>query len=304
MTRVAAVDIGTNTTRLLVADVSSSGGRTHVERRHHRSIVTRLGQGVDASGELHPEAIDRTVATLAAYRGEIETWGCQRLRAVATSATRDAANRESFLDGAGAALGIRPEVIDGAAEAALSFAGATSVVASPPPYLVIDPGGGSTEFVFGTTTVERVVSVDIGSVRLTERRLPRNPATPQDLAAARHHVDELLARDISEPFAAASTVGVGGTYTALAAIRLDLGAFDDGVVHGSRLVTADLHELADEIATMTLEQIESIPSLDPARAPVLLGGAVVAERALRHVGGDSITISIRDILDGIALSLQ
>ncbi len=304
MTRVAALDIGTNTARMLVADVAGPGLlQPRVAWLDHRSTVTHLGQAVDRTGELQTEAIDRTVAVLRRYGDAIRSWECEAVRAVATSATRDAANRDVFLDRAELAIGARPEVIDGAAEAALSFAGSTGGLDAPPPFLVVDPGGGSTEFVAGHDVPDRVVSVDIGSVRLTERALPDKPATVAQLAAARHHVDELLATHVSIAAGGATVVGVGGTYTALAAIHRGLEVYDSDVVHGTEVSLAALHELADRLATLTLAEIAAIPSLDPARAPVLLGGAVVAERALRHLGAGAITVSERDILDGIAVSL-
>ena len=301
MTRVAAIDIGTNTTRLLVAEVGDA--RRPVAWHEHRSVVTRLGHGVDETGTLRADAIERTVAVLAEYGNAVRRWECERIRAVATSATRDAVNRDDFLNPAEVALGVRPEVISGEAEAALSFTGATGGVVGPMPYLVVDPGGGSTEFVHGSDAPDGVVSVDIGSVRLTERLLPDKPATIAQLTAARAHVDELLFDRVGavEPFVTA--VGVGCTYTALAAIRLELETYDSDKVHGTVLTLADLHEVADGLATLSLEATEAIPSLDPARAPVLLGGAIVAERALRHTGARAITVSERDILDGIALSL-
>ncbi len=301
--RVAAVDIGTNTTRLLVADVMADGGSEGtVAWVDRRSVVTRLGEGVDSTKELGEEPMARTVAVLATFGEALRSLRCDSARAIATSATRDAGNRERFLDRAEVVLGVRPEVISGAEEARLSFAGTTGGVAGPGPYLVIDPGGGSTEFVLGTATPEAVTSVDIGSVRLTERELPDRPASPAQLAAARRHVDDLLTSRVERPARVGTAIGVGGTYTSLAAIHRGLAAYDSDLVHGTRLGVTDLHELTDRLATLTLPETEAIPSLDPARAPVLLGGAVVAERALRHVGSGHITVSERDILDGVVLS--
>lgn len=297
--RVAAVDIGTNTTRLLIADVVD-GGMTRLDRR---SIVTRLGQGVDVGRVLAPEAIDRTVAVLGVYGEAIRAAVCQRVRAVATSAVRDGANRDVFLATAATALGAPLEVIGGDEEAALSFAGATTGVSGAPPYLVIDPGGGSTEFVLGVSSPSYAVSVDIGSVRLTERVLPDHPASPHQLAAARRHVDDLLAAAVALPAPPGTVVGVGGTFTSLAAIHLRLATYDPDRVHGTILAAADLGGLAGWLATLTMEQTAGIPSLDPARAPVLLGGAVVAERSARHVGAGSILVSEHDILDGVVLSV-
>ncbi len=297
--RVAAVDIGTNTTRLLIAEVEGD----RVRRLDRRSIVTRLGQGVDAGRRLLPEAIDRTVSVLAGYGEAIRDAGCARLRAVATSATRDAVNRDEFLDAAVAELGIRPEMITGEEEAQLSFSGTTAGAAGSPPFLVIDLGGGSTEFVLGTGAPAYLVSVDIGSVRLTEQTLPEHPASPAHIAGARRRVDEVLAAGVALPEAPGTTLGVGGTFTSLAAIHLGLDFYDADRVHGTSLGLDDLRRLIDGLAPLTIGETEAIPALDPARAPVLLGGAVVAERAARHVGAEAVVVSEHDILDGIIRSL-
>lgn len=296
--RVAAVDIGTNTTRLLIADVDGE----HVTRLDRRAIVTRLGQGVDVNRRLLPEAIDRTVTVLVDYAEAIRDAGCVRVRAVATSATRDAANRDDFLDAAATVLGVRPEMISGGEEAQLSFSGTTAGVAGPPPALVIDLGGGSTEFVLGADAPHYLVSVDIGSVRLTEQALPAHPASRAQLAAARRRVDDVLT-GVVLPEAPGTTFGVGGTFTSLAALHLGLQAYDPDRVHGTSLGIDDLRALVDRLAPLTIGETEAIPSLDPARAPVLLGGAVVAERAVCHVGAAAIVVSEHDILDGIVRSL-
>ncbi len=302
--KVAAVDIGTNTARLLVAEVMPAALLPpSIEWLDRRTTVTHLGEGVDESGRLAPAAIGRTVAALRDYGDAIRAWQCEAVRAVATSASRDAANREVFFDQAALALGSRPEVIGGAEEAALSFAGTACGLEGVPPILVVDLGGGSTEFVLGTTEPGYVVSVDIGSVRLSERMLPDRPASRDQLRAARAHVDELLLRHVAIPDVPGTVIGVGGTYTSLAAIALDLEVYDAKAVHGTLLDEDTLRSLADQAAMLTVEQTAAIPSLDPARAPVLLGGAVVAERALHHVGSGAILVSENDILDGIALRL-
>lgn len=304
MKRVAAIDIGTNTTRLLVADVTRAAGdrRAQVDWLRRRSIVTRLGEGVDARGVFADHAIERTVAVLARYADDIAELGCVAVRAVATSATRDASNRDEFLDQAASALGVRPDVIRGEEEARFAFRGATGGGVGAPPHLVIDPGGGSTEFVFGHDEPETIASVDIGSVRLTERLLPDKPATAAQLGAARRHVDQLLVAQVPA-LQPETVIGVGSTYTALAALALGLTEYDSDAVHARVLALSDIHELADELATMTLADLEALPSLDPARAPVVVGGAVVAERALGQVGAQAIVVSERDLLDGIALDL-
>lgn len=296
--RVAAVDIGTNSTRLLVAEGSPDGLRP-IERR---VVVTGLGRGVDATGRLDGEAIGRTVGVLAAYGTALRTAGAERVLAVATSATRDAANRDDFLDAAERVLGVRPEVISGDVEARLSFRGATAGLSGPPPYLVIDPGGGSTEFVFGGAAPESVASIDIGSVRITERVLPDRPASTPDLLAAASSVEATF-RSVDLPGTPGTVVGVGGTFTSLAAIVLDLPRYDRLQVHHSVLTLDGLAALVGHLAGMTVEETAAIPSLDPARAPVILGGAIVAEAALRRSGRREVTVSEADILDGIALGL-
>lgn len=296
---VAAVDIGTNTARLLIADVAEGSLRT----RERMSRVVRLGQGVDASGQLAAEAVDRTLDALAVYERMIDDAGCRTVRAVATSAVRDAANRDGFLDAAATVLGTRPDVITGAEEAALSFAGTTHVAEGDGPFLVIDPGGGSTEFVLGVLEPDYAVSVDIGSVRLTERAFPVAPPTPAQLAGARSSVDAMLADQVSLPDGPARVFGVGGTFTSLCGIFLARHPHDDASVHGTAMTVDDLHGLVDRLALMKVDQIADLPSLDPKRAPVLLGGAVVAERSLLFAGADEVVISECDILDGIALGL-
>ena len=298
--KVGAIDIGTNTVRLLVAE-RHGGGLFPVwtEDLDRRVVVTRLGQGVDGSGRLADDAIGRTIEVLAAYGAALKAWNVDVVDAVATSATRDAANRDVMLERSELALGFRPRVITGDEEAALTFSGATSA-ADDGPYAVIDPGGGSTEFVFGLDQVERAVSVDIGSVRLTERLLPDHPASAAQLTAARLHVDKVMA-DVPSAPAGTSVLGVGGTFTSLASVALDLEEYNRQAVHGSVFGVDAFGELVERIGAMTIPQIEGIPSLDPARAPVLLGGAIVAARALRTLDVSEVTVSETDILDGIAL---
>ncbi|MCB2224143.1 MAG: exopolyphosphatase [Actinobacteria bacterium] len=297
--RVAAIDIGTNSTRLLLADVAD-GRVAEIERR---VTVTGLGRGVDAAGVLSEEGIAATVEVLGEYGEAIEAAGAWRRRACATSATRDAANAGAFLGRAAAALGFRPDVIEGATEARLGFAGAVLGVAGrPAPYLMIDPGGGSTEFVYGTDRPESVHSVDIGSVRLTERALPDRPADQAAILAAAGAAGALFGA-VALPGEPATVIGVGGTYTSLAAIALGLPAYDRAAVHGTVLTLDALGRLVETLAGLTVAETAAIPSLDPARAPVILGGAVVAEAALRRSGRSEITVSETDILDGIALSL-
>jgi len=297
--RVAAGDIGTNSTRLLIAEVA--GGRVvPVERR---VVVTGLGAGVDRSGFLGEAGMALTLGVLAGHRSAAAAAGVAALRVVATAAVRAATgNREEFLDRAEAALGVRPEVIGGPEEAVLSFEGATGSLARPGPYLVIDVGGGSTEFVFGAAVPESVASADLGSRRVTERFLPSAPAGPGEVAAAEEAVARAFAA-VALLGAPATVVGVGGTFTALAGIALGLEAYDPRQVHGSVLSQAALDDLVGRLAGMTPEAIAFLPSLDPARAPVLLGGAIVAAAALRRSGGTGVVVSEADLLDAIARRL-
>ncbi len=298
--RVGAVDIGTNTVRLMVADVDERGDVVWVARR---AVVTRLGQGVDQHGALDPEAIERTCRILAEYADQLVEGDCLAVRAVATSAVRDAVNSAVFVEAACAALGFEPEVITGAEEAALGFSGTTGHLHIPGPFLVIDPGGGSTEFVFGEGSPSYAVSVDIGSVRLTERLLHDHPVAPAALAAARMHAHALLDDGVELPGAPEKVYGVAGTFTSLAAMHLGLPAHDSDEVHGTELTGDQLHDLTDRLAAMSLDRIAAIPSMDPQRAPVIVGGAVVAEQALAITGVDTITISERDSLDGLVRQL-
>jgi exopolyphosphatase/guanosine-5'-triphosphate,3'-diphosphate pyrophosphatase len=297
--RVGAVDIGTNTARLLIADVGNDGSVAWVDRRVR---VTGLGKGVDASGRLDANTVDTTVATLAAYGGLLRHHEVEAMDAVATSATRDAANRDSFLDRAGLALGARPRVVSGEEEAALSFAGVTHCLDAPSPHLVIDPGGGSTEFVLGTSVPEYVVSIDIGSVRLTDRCLPRHPAPADDLDAAATEARRLFA-EVALPERPGTAVGVGGTFTALAAIAMDLDDYDPARVHRTDLTEHDLERLVARLAAMTIPEVAPIRSLGPDRAPVLLGGAVVAREAVRVAATGAVVVSENDLLVGLALAL-
>ncbi|MBN2114917.1 MAG: exopolyphosphatase [Acidimicrobiia bacterium] len=297
--RVAVGDIGTNSTRLLIADVV--GGRPTPAAR--RVVVTGLGAGVDREGRLAEAGIGRTLEVLAGYRRLADEAGAQALRMVATAAVRAAtANGQAFLDRAAKVLGVRPEVISGEEEAALTFEGAVGSIAGRPTFLVIDVGGGSTEFVFGTTGPEAAASVGLGSRRITERFLPQFPAAPGEVAAARRAAGEAFAT-AALPGVPETVVGTGGTYTALGAIVLGLAAYDPETVHGSVVPLTCLDALTERLAAMTPEETAALPSLDPARAPVLLGGAVAAAEALRRSGREEIVVSEADLLDGIARRL-
>ena len=296
--RAAAVDIGTNTARLLVADV----GEGRVVDLERRAEVVALGEGVDRSGRLSEAAVGRAVVLLAEYAAVVSRYQVGAIRVVATSATRDAANATSFLDAAEQVLGRRPEVIDGGEEAALSFRGALSAFPGPGPTLVIDPGGGSTEFVIGGHEPVAVNSIDIGSVRLTERLLPERPATAERVGVATAAVASMFA-EVTIPIPPARAIGVAGTFTSLAAVSLGLAVYDRTLVHGAILTLEDLDGLVSLLSGLTVEETAALPSLQPGRAPVLLGGAVVAREAVRRSGLGWVTVSESDLLDGVVLGL-
>lgn len=296
--RVAAVDVGTNAVRLLVADVVDGS----LEEVTRRATITRLGQDVDRTGAFAANAVSRTLDVLTDYGTAMEDLGVDRRHIIATSAARDAANSADFLEAAAIAAGARPEVIDGDAEARLSFRGATSRRDAAGIVLVIDVGGGSTEFVAGESEPVYAASVDVGSVRLTERCLQSLPAGRAAVAGAREHAAELLAARL-ELLAADAVVGVGGTYTSLCAVNLGLAEYERDTVDGSRLGLDELAALVDRLGALSLDEIAAIPTMEPGRAPVILGGAIVAEQALAATGAAALTVSESDILDGVALSL-
>ncbi|MPZ51964.1 MAG: exopolyphosphatase [Acidimicrobiia bacterium] len=287
--RVGVVDIGTNSVRLLITDGESEAVR--------RVVVTGLGRGVDSTGHLDSDRMEKTVAVLAEYGAEMSGHQVSRPRAVATSATRDAANRETFLDRAEAALGVRPETISGEKEAELSYRGATDGVPFHEPVVVVDIGGGSTEIV----TTSGGVSVDIGSVRLTDRVLgTERPVAPDLMAEAMAVADALLAK--ADPgITAGSVVGVAGTWTSL--LAFDLPVYDSEKVHLAKLTRERLDDLVADLAAKNITEVAAIPSLDPGRAPVILGGAVVAGRVMELLDINEVVISERDLLDGLAASL-
>ena len=287
--KAAAIDIGTNSMRLLM--VHRVGDGVVELGRYER--VTGLGRGVDATGELSEEAMDRTLLALSEFGGRMREAGIDLRRAVATSASRDARNREKFFDRAELALGIRPEMISGDDEAALAFAGATARTGEAGPHLVIDIGGGSTEFV----AIEGGRSFDIGSVRLTDRVLPDRPAPPEQVVEARALVAEMFLP--VTPFAG-SVIGVAGTWTSLARIQngdSGPGSTDDG------LSLEEVTALVERLSGLSKEQTAALPGLDPARAPVILAGAVIAEGAATAVGATRVKVSEHDLLDGVVADL-
>ena len=303
--RRAAIDIGTNSTRLLVADVDGRERDAHVTPLDRRMRITRLGQGVDASRRLHPDAIARTLEALREYRMALNGLGVADVRAAATSAARDAANRDELFAPAGEILGVEPELLTGDEEARLSFLGATAELAEPAPYLVVDIGGGSTEFVVGSASPEGAISIDVGCVRLTEQYLVSDPPQPEELSQAvsivRDHVAD-VDRAIPAIRSAATLVGLAGTITTIAAVDLGLPEYDSAKIHHARLPKAAVEEVFRTLATESAAERRHNPGLDPGRVDVIVGGAIVLVTILRGLDFEEVLVSEADILDGLVRS--
>ncbi|GAB2690100.1 Ppx/GppA phosphatase family protein [Nocardia thraciensis] len=311
--RVAAVDCGTNSIRLLIADVGADKQLSDV---HREMRIVRLGQGVDATGELNPEAIERTRAALHDYVDRMLDAGVTRVRMVATSATRDARNRDDFFAAAAAELGrvapgAQAEVITGDEEARLSFSGAVGELSSAEgPFVVVDLGGGSTEVVLGNSHgVEAAYSADIGCVRITERCLHGNPPTPEEVVSARFFAAQRLAQAFGVvPAERAHTwVGVAGTMTTIAAVALDLPEYDSERVHLTRLSLAEVRAVCHRLVEMDHDERAALGPMHPGRVDVIGGGAVItevlADELARRAGIGELIVSEHDILDGIAMSI-
>ena len=300
--RVAAIDCGTNSIRLLIADIDGNNFREVVRDME----IVRLGQGVDETGQFHPDAIARTLAAVDKFAAEIAKRGVEKIRFCATSATRDATNRHLFVDGVCERLGIELEVISGDEEAALSFAGAIKDLdPSNGPFLVVDIGGGSTEFVFGTSTVEAARSVNIGCVRMTERHFASDPATPEQIEAARSDIQAAIAQAAAVvPITKAKTlVAVAGTATTVAAAALDLPEYDRYAIHLSRISAQQTHDAATMFATSTREQRLALGYMHPGRVDVIAAGSLVLSEIMKATGASEFVASESDILDGMAFSL-
>jgi exopolyphosphatase/guanosine-5'-triphosphate,3'-diphosphate pyrophosphatase len=306
MTRVAAIDCGTNSIRLLIAEPNGVGGLTDLERRLE---VVRLGQGVDASGAFHPDALQRTFAAVDEYAELIKKADVpvEKVHFVATSATRDVKNRDSFFAGVKERLGVEPDVISGEIEARLSFYGALSrVTPEGEPVLVMDIGGGSTELITGSAagTLHSGISLDVGSVRVTERFLKQNPVADDDLAGAAEYVDDLLAGSGVDFSSIGTWIGVAGTVTTLAGVYLELEHYDRERVHGAVIPLPAIAELLHRLARMTVAEIRALPSMHPGRADVITGGALIEARVAARLNVHDLIVSESDILDGIALQLM
>ena len=296
---VAAVDCGTNSTRLLVSDGTQSFERL--------MRITRLGQGVDATGRLASEAIERTAAVLREYRAVMDRFDVERVRITATSAARDADNRNELFDITEEIVGARPELLPGAEEGRLSFLGATAELdPADGPFLVVDIGGGSTEFVVGTNEPDGVVSVDVGCVRMTEKFLHHDPPAPEELAQAisvvQAHLED-VALALPTVKEARRLVGLAGTVSAMAAVEIGLPVYDRDRIHHFVLTRAAAEDVFRTLATEALADRVWNPGLEKDRAEVIVGGAVVLVAVMRHWGFDACLVSESDILDGLVASL-
>ena len=303
MARLAALDVGTNSTRLLVADVE---GGAMVAEHVRDMVITRLGKGLDRTGRFDPAALDRTLEVLAGYAELCRRLGVERRRLVATSATRDAADRQVFLDGVRDLLGVDAEVLTGQAEAAAAYRGATSGLADDRPTLVVDIGGGSTELILGDGATARAsVSLDIGCVRLFERHLHGDPPDPAEAAALRADVAGHLARvgEVLDPAAAERVVGVAGTVTTVTAIALGLDAYDPRRIHHQTVDAAEIGAVAEKLAAMTVAERAAMPVMAKGREDVIAAGALLLDELVRSFRLPAVTASETDILDGVLLAL-
>ncbi|MEO7121852.1 MAG: Ppx/GppA phosphatase family protein [Lacisediminihabitans sp.] len=317
MTRVAAIDCGTNSIRLLIADLDGHGGLRDLVRTRE---MVRLGEGVDRTGRFSEGALERTIAATRNYAELIREHGAERIRFVATSATRDASNRLEFTDAVREILGVPAEVIPGTEEAALSFRGAltalakTGVSPASKQHLIIDLGGGSTELVLGDSAPESAYSMDVGSVRLTERNVHNDPPLETELASIRRDVNVAFdtANATVDVAKATEVIGVAGTVTTVTAHALGLSSYDPDVISGSRLPLADLLRSCDALSRMPRPERAALPYMDPGRVDVIASGAVIWSTILKRIADataaagrplEFVTASEHDILDGVALSL-
>lgn len=302
--RVAAIDCGTNSIRLLIADIDT-GARTFTEVTRQMRIV-RLGEGVDQTGQFTHAAIKRTLEAVELYADEIARYQPEAVRFCATSAARDASNRALFIDGVEAILHVTPEVISGTEEAHLSFLGATrELPVDQEPFLVVDIGGGSTEFVFGKSNVEAAISVNIGCVRMAERHFRLDPPGKEELASARVDIDAAIAKAaLVVPITKAKTlVAVAGTATTVAAAALELSSYDPELLHLARVGASKTHEVAAMFARLDHSARAALPYMHPGRVDVIAAGALVLSRVIDATGASEFVASEHDILDGIAWGL-
>ena len=302
MSRVAAVDCGTNSIRLLIADITGDNFKEVLRTME----IVRLGQGVDQNKAFNPDAIDRTLNAVRLFKDQIASKGVEKIRFCATSATRDATNRNLFIDGVRDILGIEVEVIPGEEEAELSFIGATKELRqSDSPFLVVDIGGGSTEFVFGSEKVDFAKSVNIGCVRMSERHLNTQPPSMAQIAQAIVDIDIAIAQAAAVvPITTAKTlVAVAGTATTVAAAALELNDYDRHMIHLSRISASNVHKVAASFQSMNKDQIASLGFMHPGRVDVITAGSLVLSRIMAATGASEFIASESDILDGMAWSL-
>ena len=302
MSRVAAIDCGTNSIRLLIADVSEGNFREIFRTME----IVRLGEGVDKTGRFDPMAIERTLRAVGEFSEEIARRGVSAIRFCATSATRDAENRDLFINGVQSILGVTPEVISGDEEARLSFTGAVRELhPSDAPFLVVDIGGGSTEFVLGNTEVIAAKSVNIGCVRMSERHLKTQPPSSESIVNAIADIEsaiDLAAKSV-DIRAARTVVAVAGTATTVAAAALDLSEYDRHAIHLARVSAAKVHEISQRFLTMERNEIAELGYMHPGRVDVIAAGALVLDRIMERTGASEFVASESDILDGMAWSL-
>lgn len=303
--RVGAIDMGTNSTRLLVADVDRAGADARLEPLDRRMQITRLGQGVDADRRLRPEAVERTLVVLREYKAALDELGVDSLRAVATSAARDAADTDAFFGPVTELLEQEPELLSGEEEARLSFLGATAGLDEPAPYLVVDIGGGSTELVYGTSEPEGLISLDMGCVRTTEQYLASDPPAPEELSQAVQMARLHLAdadREIPDAHDAETLVGLAGTVTTVAAVEMGIPEYDPEKIHHFRLSREAAEDVFRTLATESAEQRRHNPGLETGRVDVIVGGTAVLVTVMRHYEFDEMLVSEADILDGLVRS--
>jgi exopolyphosphatase/guanosine-5'-triphosphate,3'-diphosphate pyrophosphatase len=304
MTRVAAIDCGTNSIRLLIADVDGSGQMVEHDRR---MTVVRLGEGVDANRRFSEAALQRTFEACEKYAAVIAAHEVEKIRFVATSASRDVSNRDEFAEGVRARLNCELDVISGDEEAELSFLGATSGLDHDAlgPFLVLDIGGGSTEFVFGTHAPEFARSVNVGCVRMTERHLSEDPPSEEAIALATADIDQAiaLAAEVVPITNAKTVVGLAGSVTTVAAMALGLEKYDRDAIHRSVISREAVHTVSRKFLGMTRSARAELPYMHPGRVDVIAAGALVLDRIMHHVPNGSLFISEHDILDGIAIKL-
>jgi len=302
VSRVAAIDCGTNSIRLLIADITGDNFKEVLRTME----IVRLGQGVDQNKAFNPDAINRTLNAVRLFKDQIASTGVEKIRFCATSATRDATNRNLFIDGVRDILGIEVEVIPGEEEAELSFIGATKELRqSDSPFLVVDIGGGSTEFVFGSEKVDFAKSVNIGCVRMSERHLNTQPPSMAQIAQAIVDIDIAIAQAAAVvPITTAKTlVAVAGTATTVAAAALELNDYDRHMIHLSRISASNVHKVAASFQSMNKDQIASLGFMHPGRVDVITAGSLVLSRIMAATGASEFVASESDILDGMAWSL-